>query len=292
MQNLNPQQLQALLGQGGGFGRAVATVEFKAGRMNYDGRMVTPDRRKGCIKIIKDPMGCYKFQWCDESDNPIDDMLCFPGDCKFEKVKQSDDRVYLLEIGGTNRFFYWMQESDKEGDAERCKKVHDTLNGIDSSAQDASQPASSAPAQMSAMSSSSAAAAAAPSNNMQAQQHQMLQNFMADMQMHAQQSQSPSIGAIIKPDDLHKLLESMSEEDKNAMLEHLPDGQKTADALRDNVLSPQLRQAMQSFTEALRFSPENVEMMMMMADLENGADDKDGIDSIIKAFIRKYEKKD
>jgi hypothetical protein len=54
----------------------------------------------------------------------------------------------------------------------------------------------------------------------------------------------------------------------------------------------QLRQAMGSFTDALRHSPENVEMMLMMSELEKGDDDKDGIDSIIKAFIRKYEKKE
>lgn len=29
-------------------------VEFKAGRMNFDGRMVTPDRRKGFIRIVTD----------------------------------------------------------------------------------------------------------------------------------------------------------------------------------------------------------------------------------------------
>jgi len=27
-------------------------VEFKAGKMNYEGRMVTPDRRRGIVKVI------------------------------------------------------------------------------------------------------------------------------------------------------------------------------------------------------------------------------------------------
>ncbi len=31
-----------------------ALIEFKAGRMNFDGRMVTPDRRKGVIRITTD----------------------------------------------------------------------------------------------------------------------------------------------------------------------------------------------------------------------------------------------
>lgn len=47
----------------GGAGRAgpAPLVEFKAGRMNYDGRMVTPDRRKGTIKIISDATGMKTF---------------------------------------------------------------------------------------------------------------------------------------------------------------------------------------------------------------------------------------
>ena len=56
------QQLQAM----GGLGALQnmgpkALVEFKAGKMNYDGKMVTPDRRKGLIRIIKDPEGMKQF---------------------------------------------------------------------------------------------------------------------------------------------------------------------------------------------------------------------------------------
>lgn len=31
-----------------------ALVEYKAGKMNYDGKMVKPDRRKGLIRVTKD----------------------------------------------------------------------------------------------------------------------------------------------------------------------------------------------------------------------------------------------
>ena len=80
-----------------------AVVEYKCGRMNYDGRMVTPDRRKGKLKIVKDrDMGVYKLQWFEEgSRDPTDDFMVFPDDTKFEKVKQSNDRVYLFEFKQT-----------------------------------------------------------------------------------------------------------------------------------------------------------------------------------------------
>ena len=59
-------------------------------------------------------------------------MYVFPGDCKFEKVKQSKDRVYLLEFKTTKQlFFYWFQDDDKEKDAEISQKIHNNLNGIE-----------------------------------------------------------------------------------------------------------------------------------------------------------------
>jgi hypothetical protein len=82
--------------------------------MNFDGRMVKPDRRRGVIKIIKDPQGTIQFNFLDaDTNSKIDGFYVFPGDCKFEKVKQSQDRVYLLEFTNTRqRHFYWMQELD------------------------------------------------------------------------------------------------------------------------------------------------------------------------------------
>ena len=44
------QQMQGQRAAGSG-----ALVEFKAGRMNFDGKLVKPDRRKGIIRVAKDP---------------------------------------------------------------------------------------------------------------------------------------------------------------------------------------------------------------------------------------------
>ena len=123
-------------------------VEFKAGKMSFSGRIVKPERRKGLIRVIKDASGMMKFQWCDaETNNPIDSFYMFPGDAKFEKVKQSKDRVYLLEFVSTQqRFFYWMQEEEKDKDTENSRSVHCHMNRLplDQPAQVASAQATSA----------------------------------------------------------------------------------------------------------------------------------------------------
>ena len=117
-------------------------VEFKAGKMTFDGRIVRPDRRKGIIKVTQDPYGMKQFQFVDaESKNIIESFYIFPGDAKFEKVKQSKDRVFLLEFPSTQqRHFYWMQEADKATDQENATKLHNVINGLENHAAALSQP--------------------------------------------------------------------------------------------------------------------------------------------------------
>ena len=53
------------MGMGGGLGGNKPLVEFKAGRCDFDGKMVKPDRRKGTIRVVKDFQGMKKFEWCE-----------------------------------------------------------------------------------------------------------------------------------------------------------------------------------------------------------------------------------
>lgn len=83
------QQMAMGRGMGGGAGGGPSPlVEFAAGRMNYDGTMVTPDRRRGLIRVISDAHGMKTFQFCEhESKTPQESFYVFPDEAKFEKVK-------------------------------------------------------------------------------------------------------------------------------------------------------------------------------------------------------------
>ena len=52
---------------------------------------------------------------------------------------------------------------------------------------------------------------------------------------------APGVSSTITPEAITKLLGEMGEEEKKAIIEHLPDGQQTEEHLRANLLSPQLR---------------------------------------------------
>ena len=115
-----------MLGKSGSLPSNEVLVEIKAGRMHFDGKKVTPDKRRGAIKIVRDFQGIKSFQWIEAgANNPFQNIMVFPGDAKFVKVKQSKDRVYLLEITQTkHRHFFWFQEKDESEDAERWRKIH------------------------------------------------------------------------------------------------------------------------------------------------------------------------
>lgn len=58
----------------------------------------------------------------------------------------------------------------------------------------------------------------------------------------------PGIGSIITPDALSKLFSEMTQEEKDEIKQHLPANQQSDEGIRENLLSPQLKQAMQSLS--------------------------------------------
>ena len=127
---MNLKDVSKLIGQAGQFSNTVI-VEFKAGKMKYQGKKVTADPRRGTVRLVRDVQGLISFRWCPAgTSNPETELTIFPGEANLQKVKQSKDRVYLLYFpGGPRYFFFWMQDSDAETDEENVKKFNDAVSG-------------------------------------------------------------------------------------------------------------------------------------------------------------------
>ena len=82
-------RLMQQLAMGGRAFEQKGLIEFKAGMMDFNGRMVTPKRDKGMIRVIPDDQtGSKALQWCDaETKKVIRTWYCYPEEAKFEKVK-------------------------------------------------------------------------------------------------------------------------------------------------------------------------------------------------------------
>eukprot|EP00347_Sterkiella_histriomuscorum_P005183 403357578 len=232
MQGLDLGQIQNLAGMMQQQNKSL--VEFKAGKMTYDGRMVKPERRKGIIRVISDPSGMKQFQYLDaDTKNPIDSFYVFPGDAKFEKVKQSKDRVYILEFASTQqRHFYWMQESDKEKDSENATKLHNTLNGIATQPAATTAQASAGPTLVSQQQQPATRPAASSQQQQQVPQFNdffndpnLMQSLMSSMGQHQQQVRSPGLNQFVTSEAMLKLIDE-SPEMRQALIEQLPEGQQ------------------------------------------------------------------
>jgi 26S proteasome regulatory subunit N13 len=106
-------------------------VEFRAGRMELENRMVVPDRRKGLVYVHQSEDGLTHFCWKDRSNGAVEeDSIVFPDDTEFKKVTQcTTGRVFILKFKSSDRkLFFWMQEPKADKDDELCEKVNRALN--------------------------------------------------------------------------------------------------------------------------------------------------------------------
>eukprot|EP01134_Creolimax_fragrantissima_P002291 CFRG2291T1 len=112
--------------------RSPYLLEFKAGRMKRDGKTITPDNRKGSVYIHQSDDSLMHFCWKDRKTNKSDDdsdLIVFPDEAVFSKVKQTDQRVFMLTFKTSyKRMFFWLQEADDSDDSKLVKKVNHLLD--------------------------------------------------------------------------------------------------------------------------------------------------------------------
>ena len=146
----------------------------------------------------------------------------------------------MLEFMSTQkRHFYWMRDDDASKDAENELKVHNALNGQPLDQARPAKPQAQAPTQA-----PPTQQAPVPGQRGDQQQFQnffsdpnVMQQFLQAMNNQQQQVGSPGLSSIMRSEQLLKLVEEHPEV-RAALLPHLPPGQQTEEALRENLLSP------------------------------------------------------
>jgi len=115
------------------FGRSQKPMlEFRAGKMQIRGNVVSPDTRKGLIQLVQEDDQLVHFKWIDRGNKQVDtDLVLVPDpSCSFKRVRQcTTGRVFLLEWKTTHvRMFFWMQEPSTDKDEEILTKVNSLIN--------------------------------------------------------------------------------------------------------------------------------------------------------------------
>ncbi|CAD7923713.1 unnamed protein product [Amoebophrya sp. A120] len=261
-------------------------VEFRAGKMNWDGRMCTADKRKGKVQLVKDAEDLHHVLWWDRDKNEKIDDYVVVQDAYLERVRKcTTGRVYVLKYTSSSvRVFFWMQEPKDDKDDELIKKFNTTIGTeIPLATQIAAtipQPATS-----SAMAATAAVPAAAPPANqaaLQAQLLALLQNAGGQLQNVDQSRKSRvTLNSMLKADVLLTLAE-----DSEALAElktHMPKDQQEDQDVIDTMHSPQLKENMKVLTQAI-YSDQLPVLFTMMGLAQGPNMNEDLMETLVKAL--------
>jgi len=277
-------------------------LEFRAGKMYREGNMVKPDTRKGLIYLNQSPEdSLMHFYWKDRSTNKVEeDLIIFPFEAEFSKVKQSKDRVYILKFqSSSQKLFFWMQEPKADKDEELCKKVNDIINNVQSDdksdVMDYNQQLLNALSESYQQSKEDASDAdntneAGSSGKKKQQTTQFSEDQLKELgeilaNIQVPETNDANLQDILTPEVVSPLLQDR--EVCNALFPHLPDNAPLDSQSIEEVLrSPQFIHSINSLTYALRSGA----LGPLMAEL--------GLDSSIStsegavvAFLRAIQKK-
>ncbi|XP_020974705.1 26S proteasome regulatory subunit RPN13 isoform X5 [Arachis ipaensis] len=209
-------------------------LEFRAGKMLFEGKRVVPDARKGLVRIAR--------------------------------VNQASGRIYILKFNGDDRkFFFWMQEPNADGDSQLCSSVNDYLNTpiefLGEEEADGSLPLQVSEDMIEDDISSRAANLVVPNLGMEATSDVTSSGpvKLADLQRILSNIGPADIldldgglglGDILKPDLIMPLMDTISLEQRLAP--YLPEGKWSPEDILELLQSPPFRQQVDSFTYVLK----------------------------------------
>lgn len=104
-------------------------VECRAGKCEWDEKMVTPLAKKGMLRLVRDADELHHVQWFDVDASTKEDDWVTVEDVFFTKVeKVNDGRVFCMKNAHSEtRMFYWMQTGNVDGDLDIFKKMNDAI---------------------------------------------------------------------------------------------------------------------------------------------------------------------
>jgi len=276
-------------------------LEFRAGKMFKEGNLVKPDTRKGLIYLNQSPEdSLMHFYWKDRSTNKVeDDLIIFPFEAEFSKVKQSKDRVYILKFqSSSQKLFFWMQEPKADKDEELCKKVNDIINNVHSDdksdVMDYNQELLNALSESYQQSKEEAgedngneagsSESKKPTTQFSKDQLKEISEILANIQV--PETNDANLQDILTPEIVSPLLKDRDV--CNALFPHLPDNTPLESQSIEEVLrSPQFIHSINSLTYALRSGA--LGPLMAELGLDSSISTSDGA---VVAFLRAIQKKE
>uniref|UniRef100_A0A0D9WKK8 Uncharacterized protein n=1 Tax=Leersia perrieri TaxID=77586 RepID=A0A0D9WKK8_9ORYZ len=213
--------------------------EFRAGKMSLDGTRVTPDARKGLVRIGRGEEGLVHFQWLDRTQDLVeDDQIVFPEEAVFEKEPNADDDSQICRQVNANI----NRPLDGEAVSIEAEMSHEDTADDDIS----SRAGNLVDQSMTADLAGEVTSAAGP---VRLEDLQRILSAIQPSDAVADPDAGLGLGDILKPDLVLPLMETLPIEQLES---YLPEGPWTAADILELLQSPPLRQQVEAFTHVLR----------------------------------------
>jgi 26S proteasome regulatory subunit N13 len=256
----------------------ITLLEFRAGKMNFDGKKVAPDKRQGVVSLRITADENLVVGWREFSATMDEDALVVTSDeGKFERVQAAKTgRVYVFKIEN-ERKFYWSQEADEVKENDLIAKFNSVLAGEDDGEefmhqddqhelQQLYQPLGDWPERQ--------------MDDMPEDQREILQ-----WMLQAMGTEEAPLENLITRDLLDDLINSDQPQLSDDLKDLLPDGQ----GIREVLLSPQFRQALTTFGSAVN-SEDGSDILYATLGLEpaEGDENRGAVEAFLHALNRKF----
>jgi len=230
-------------------------VDFRAGKCEWDGKVVTAGKTKGRVVLFtSEEDGQVHFQWIDREKNDVALDLIFFNNAYFQKIEKcKDGRVFLLRMTDSDaKHFFWLQESKTEGDDDLMKKFNEKIGAKipdKKSGGAAGAPAAGVAAALASGASAGANAEVNPELRAALEALLQAQGGAAGGAAAGQRQAPVPLNAVMTTEVLQGLMDDA--EAVKEMQELLPAGQRSSEDLRQALGSPQLQQNLSSLTQAI-----------------------------------------
>ncbi|CAK85966.1 unnamed protein product (macronuclear) [Paramecium tetraurelia] len=260
-------------------------VKFPCGRydFNQDTKKVVIVKAKGLLNLYLNEENELWLKWYNvDLDNKLEiERVLIKGCTFFEKVK-GQNRVYLLRFTDDDyKYFFWMQSDDPSLDENYCKQFNNVINAqvLDDPMEIEQQP----PVQTITQQQSHPQ----PPQQMDLQQQQLLQ--LLQQQLTSRIGPGLSLTDLLTTEFLTQI--AKDQEYFEALKEHLPPDQQNLEQFRENLLSPQFKQALDQLTHALKGRERSSVIQQLDLDYRILEQEFDGVIAFVKAIIRKAQNK-
>lgn len=289
-------------------------VELNCGIMAYnrETNLVKADKRQGKLKAHMNYEGEKILIWTAKGESkPEVEIYLFPKDAVFRPVKGTKGgRVFYLSFNSfDDKYFFWFQEPDVSKDMDivtsiqriidwdeeqeaKLKAAQPKVNTNVTNASKAGVPTGMNPISSLLGLQSQLGGAARPANPSAGFGN--LGNVPVPpkplQHLYTGKRTGPSLGQILTPEYLRTI--AQNKEISAELLKLLPENQQNEGFFRENLLSPQFQQALESLDSALMSSEgKSVLQSIHMLDESIFSNATDPIDALLKFLAKNFPKK-